>query len=52
MEEDDALSNFPDLDIRQIFRVWVNEPGYPVLNVKVDVAENRIIVEQVCIRYV
>ncbi|CAH2105881.1 unnamed protein product [Euphydryas editha] len=32
--EDNAISS--DLDIAQIIRYWVEEPGYPVLNVDVD----------------
>ncbi|XP_064071370.1 membrane alanyl aminopeptidase-like [Vanessa tameamea] len=44
VEVDNVLSE--NLNISQIMRYWVEEPGYPVLNVNVDMANGNITLTQ------
>ncbi|XP_041970213.1 membrane alanyl aminopeptidase-like [Aricia agestis] len=43
-EEDGVLSN--DVDIYELMKYWVEEPGYPVINVNVDINDNKIHLSQ------
>lgn len=46
-DEDMSLQNYGSFDFEEYYRIWVNEPGYPVLEVDVDHTTGNIQLSQV-----
>lgn len=42
-----SLQNYGSFDFEEYYRIWVNEPGYPVLEVDVDHTTGNIQLSQV-----
>lgn len=46
-DEDSTLDKYTNFDFEEYYRVWVNEPGYPLLEVEVDHTTGNIKLSQV-----
>lgn len=44
--EDNSLQEYGDFDFEEYYRIWVNEPGYPLLEVEVDHTNGNIKLKQ------
>ncbi|XP_041970736.1 uncharacterized protein LOC121727124 [Aricia agestis] len=45
-EEDQSLSEYENFDFAEYYRIWVNEPGYPILHVEVNHENGEISLTQ------
>lgn len=46
--EDNSLADYTDFSFAEYYRVWVNEPGYPILDVSISHSTGEITLKQVC----
>uniref|UniRef100_A0A2A4J7T7 Aminopeptidase n=1 Tax=Heliothis virescens TaxID=7102 RepID=A0A2A4J7T7_HELVI len=46
IDEDKSLADYPGFDFAEYYRIWVNEPGYPVLQADVDHSTGEITLTQ------
>nr|ACA35025.1 aminopeptidase N-6 [Helicoverpa armigera] len=46
IEEDGSLADYPNFSFTEYYRIWVNEPGYPILQVNVNHATGVITLTQ------
>lgn len=44
---DNTLSEYQGFDFAEYYRIWVNEPGYPILNVDINHSTGLISLRQV-----
>lgn len=49
IEEDNSLADYGDFSFTDYYNIWVNEPGYPILNVNIDHTTGVMSLTQVCI---
>lgn len=47
IQEDNSLAAYPNFNFTEYYRIWVNEPGYPLLNVEVNHSTGEITLTQV-----
>ncbi|CAB3260808.1 unnamed protein product [Arctia plantaginis] len=46
IQEDNSLAAYPNFNFTEYYRIWVNEPGYPLLNVDVNHSTGEITLNQ------
>lgn len=47
VDEDGSLAIYSGFNFEEYYRIWVNEPGYPILEVTVDHDNGQIRLKQV-----
>lgn len=50
--EDNSLANYPGFDFAEYYRIWVNEPGYPILTVDINYETGQMELKQVSIFFI
>ncbi|XP_035438719.2 membrane alanyl aminopeptidase [Spodoptera frugiperda] len=44
--EDNSLANYPGFDFGEYYKIWVNEPGYPILTVDINYETGQMELKQ------